>query len=220
MHDLRGDEPHLIQGSISRLGIKKPQSGEWDDDLLCAVHEQSLQESDRYGVQWIRQFETGREPHIENDVFNVPNKRPDLLLKFVCSVVWRHAMSLRSSDFDMSLGPWEMKLRSLIFAESKYNPLFVISARRWLHMSEYIGDVAFMPRRNLGHGRRGWEFEIGGLVWILILDTRRHFRLLKGMAANDCNPVLVEKIPDRELVDSPGIIDIAVNMASRRNPIS
>jgi hypothetical protein len=220
MHDLRGAHPNMVMGGMHRPGIEISQSGTWDDDLLCETHEQLLQKSDQYGVDWIRRFSAQREAFAQDDIFLVPNERPDLFLKFVCSVVWRHAMSGRSSDFNMDLGPWEVQLRDLIFAESNYNPVFVIAAKRWLMMSEYVGHVAFPPHRNFGFGKRGWEFEIGGLVWILILDSRKNSRQLKIVSANDCNPVRVINNPDSELVDRPGVIDIAVNMETRRKPVS
>lgn len=220
MHDLRGVDPHLIAGGMHKFGVEKSQSGTWDDNLLCETHERLLQESDRYGIQWIRRFAAKQETFVKDDIFLVPNERPELLLKFVCSIVWRHAMSRHCSDFDMDLGPWEIQLRNLIFAKSNYNPLFVIAAKRWLIMSEKIGDVAFLPYRNPCFGKRGWEFEIGGLVWILILDNRKSSKSFKIVSANGCNPVGVINTPDSELVDRPGVIDIAVNMETRRNPLS
>jgi hypothetical protein len=216
MHDIRGGSPHLVQGDLYKRGEQKSQSGAWDDDLLCDKHEKALQESDRYAVQWIRRFEMERAVAADGDFFFMINKRPDLLQKFVCSVVWRHALSSQSSNFDMDIGPWEVRLRELIFGQSAYDPVFAICTRRWLNQSEHMKDVAFPPHKNPEYGRRGWEFEIGGLVWILILDNRRESKSLRALAANDKNPVMILNLSDEELVDRPGVIDIAVNMLSRR----
>ncbi len=65
-------------------------------------------------------------------------------------------------------------------------------------------------------GRRRWEFDLGGLLWVLRLNERHIDRGLESLKANDADPVPILVLDDRELVDRPGVLDIAVNMFRER----
>lgn len=211
-HDVRGPHPHAYEGSISEPGVKFPQSGTWDDGILCELHEHALKDSDDYAVRWVRGFAASARPIAEGNAFMVANSRPDLLLKFVSSVVWRHAVSRHHGQYDMDMGPWEVQLRNLIFHRSRYDPAFIVSRQDWYSDQDHLKELIFAPHRNQRWGKRGWEFEVGGLVWSMKLDDRKSAPEMSRMKANGCDPVLVLRLPDRQLLERPGLIDIAVNM--------
>ncbi|HEX8620619.1 MAG TPA: hypothetical protein VF718_01480 [Allosphingosinicella sp.] len=143
----------------------------------------------------------------------LPNPKPNLLLKFICSHIWRHAVSPQNHAYDMDLGPWEWQLRQLIFgAGSLYNPTFHIFRQRWTSEGQELKELLIAPHRIPGQGRRRWEFDLGGLLWVLRLNERHVDKSVEALKANDSDPVRVLVLDDRELVDRPGVIDIAVNM--------
>jgi hypothetical protein len=61
-------------------------------------------------------------------------------------------------------------------------------------------------------GRRLWGFDLGGLLWVLRLNERHIDRGLESFKANNADPVPILVLDYRELVDRPGVLDIAVNM--------
>ena len=73
-------------------------------------------------------------------------------------------------------------------------------------------ELLIPPHRIPGQGRRRWEFDLGGLLWVLRLNERQVDKSLEGLRANGSVPVQILVLDDRELVDRPGVIDIAVNM--------
>lgn len=213
--DTKGDHQAAFQGSSSSQGTILTQCGDFDPDLLCEAHEKSLQLSDDYAVRWVRNFRKNAtlRSDLEDKLFEVANPRPDLLLHFVCSVVWRHAASDRFKENDGLLGPFEAKLRSMIFQGAKYDPAFCISKRDLT-----VGDQPFdppiiiSPHRNPQWGARGWEFELGGFIWSLKLDSRARGAIPSVMMANGKNPVLVANLPPLPAVERNGFVEIFANM--------
>ncbi|HEY1606113.1 MAG TPA: hypothetical protein VGF77_11015 [Allosphingosinicella sp.] len=188
----------------------------FDKDILCHTHEQMLHDCDDYAVDWVRRLNIDSRSVYDGKLLLVPNRRPDLLLKFVCSHIWRHSVSQQNAAHNMDLGPWEVQLRHLIFGHgSRYNPSFHITRQAWTSEGGELGDLLIPPHRIPAQGRRRWEFDLGGLLWLTRLDERDVDRNLERFKANDADPVPVLVLDNRELVDRPGIIDIAVNMFRR-----
>lgn len=216
--DVRGTETRAYEGSLAFDGTRFTQAGTFDKTILCDVHEQMLRDCDDYAVDWVRQLPIDLLASDSGKVLDVPNPRPDLLLKFVCSHVWRHAVSPQNSDFDMDLGPWEWQLRQLIFGSgSSYNPTFHIFRQRWTNEGKELSELLIPPHRIPSQGRRRWEFDLGGLLWVLRLNERHVDRKLEALKANDSNPVKILVLDDRELIKRPGLPDIVANMAPARD---
>lgn len=216
--DVRGTETRAYQGSLAYSGTRYTQAGIFDKTILCDVHEQMLKDCDDYAVKWVRQLPIDLLASDCGTVLDIPNPRPDLLLKFVCSHVWRHAVSQQNHDFDMDLGPWEGELRQLIFGSgSSYNPTFHIFRQRWKSEGKELKELLIPPHRIPGQGRRRWEFDLGGLLWVLRLNERHVVQELEALKANDSNPVKILVLDDREIIQRPGVLDIVVNMAPARD---
>lgn len=217
--DARGPHKHAFEGSLAFDGPRFTQAGTFDNTILCEAHERGLQDCDNYAVAWVRRLPwDARETH-GGGMLHMPNPRPDLLLKFVCSHVWRHAVSRQNRHYDMDLGPWEWQLRQLIFGSgSRYDPTFHVCRQRWTSEGVELKELLIAPHRIPGQGRRRWEFDLGGLLWILRLNERQVDRGLERLKANRADPVPILVLDDRELTDRPGALDIAVNMFRDRAP--
>lgn len=221
---VKGTHQIALQGSVKETGTILTQSGEFDSDLLCDAHEKALQCSDNYAVKWVRGFAKNATLRTDLDsvVYVVPNPRPDLLLHFVCSVVWRHAASQRFGPANgVDLGPWEPKLRGMIFHGVRYNPAFRI-AKRDLTIGDQIVDppIIFSPHKNDDRGRNGWDFEVGGFIWSLKLDDRRKGEIPEIIKANRQNPVPVLNYPPLPAVDRTGFIEALANMDQPSKTVS
>ena len=211
-------EKHLFVGTSSKNGIKYSQSGMFDPNLLCYEHEHSLQDCDDYAVRWIRKFKTKARPSkkFKNLVYLFPNPYPDLLLKFVCSVVWRCAVSPIASTDLTRLGPYELVLRDFLFSGKEYDPTFYVCKR-----SLTVNNVAMNPPMIMSpakmrvEGILVWEFELGGLLWVLKLDPRRIAGLADLAVANNKNPVLVPDFGTLPAHERSSVTGIITNMKAQ-----
>ncbi len=215
--DIRGADTRAYEGSLALEGTRYTQAGTFDRTILCDVHEQALRECDDYAIDWVRRVSTEARASHEGMLLHMPNPRPDLLLRFVCSHIWRHAVSPQNRAFDMDLSAWEWQLRQLIFGSgSRYNPTFHIFRQRWTSEGAELKELLVAPHRLPGQGRRRWEFDLGGLLWVLRLNERHVDHGLESLKANGADPVRILVLDDRELTDRPGVLDIAVNMFRER----
>lgn len=217
-HDVRGSDKRAYEGSLAFEGTRFTQAGVFDKTILCDRHEQALRDCDDYAVDWVRRVPTEARATHQGKLLQMPNPRPDLLRKFVCSHVWRHAVSPQNSAFDMDLGPWEEQLRALIFgSDGRYDPTFHVFRQRWTSDGIELKELLIPPHRLSGQGRRRWEFDLGGLLWVLRLNERQVDRQLETLRANGADPVTILVLDDREFTDRPGVLDIAVNMFRDRH---
>lgn len=211
--DVRGTDTRAYEGSLAFEGTRYTQAGAFDKTILCDVHEQMLRDCDDYAVDWVRRVPTDARASHEGMLLHMPNPRPDLLLKFACSHIWRHAVSPQNRAFDMDLGPWEWQLRQLLFGSgSRYNPSFHVFRQRWTSESVELKGLLVPPHRIPGQGRRRWEFDLGDLLWVLRLNERDVERGLEKLKANGADTVPILVLDDREITDRPGVLDIGVNM--------
>lgn len=213
VRDMLRDGPYVIEGSRLQTGSVYQQSGRSDDTILCNAHEAALGEADSYGIKFCRRHFRRATLRYEDMLWLVPNPRPDLLLKFACACIWRRAVSRSGPPADLDLGPYEVPLRSLLFESGcQFDPTLLISRQNVMLEGQPMDDLLAEPFRNPNYGRRGWQFMVAGFIFVLKLDNRGRKQELDTLKANGRNPVPVLNLPARELVDVPGVIDIAVNM--------
>lgn len=209
IHDIRGGDTRAYEGSIGYEGTRFTQGGAFDRTILCHRHEDHLKDCDDYAITWLRNVDAAAQTSACGNYLSVANSRPDLLAKFVCSHVWRHAVSPQNRSFDMTLGPWEWQLRDKIFAAGRYDPSFLIIRQRWMSQGTELKELIIAPYKI---DKRLWEFNLGGLRWILKLDDRRKYRSIDRVRANDKQQLEIPILEDTEFTKRPGILDIAVNM--------
>jgi hypothetical protein len=215
---IKGKHQTALVGFANALGHKHTQSGEFDPHLLCEEHERSLDSCDRYAFEWVTQYEqnsTLRRAH-GGMIADVRNPKPDLLLKFVCSVLWRHALSDRMAGSGIDVGPWEPKLRDLIFNGGSYNPQFCIAKRDLLVNGIILKpSVIMVPHRKPVWGRRGWAFELAGFIWGVKLDDRSSGRMFPDLTANDRDPVPVWMFDPLPVTEREGLVDALARMGAQ-----
>lgn len=209
---LRGSD-YVEEGSLHQTGSVYQQSGRWDPSILCERHEAALAEADDYGVRFCRRLFRKAELKYEGALWVVPNPRPELLVKFACACVWRRGVSLSGPPADLDLGPYEVRLRNLLFyADTSYNPALLVCRQNVTLEGEPLNEILMEPFRNPNYGKRGWQFSAGGFLFVLKLDERGRKQEVEALKVNGQNPAPVLNFPSKELVDVPGVIDIAVNM--------
>lgn len=75
LHDLKVDDKHLFGYGMKREGETFFQSGRFDPDILCDIHEQSLHLCDDYAVKFIRRKIPRGKP-FKQVALEVPNPQP------------------------------------------------------------------------------------------------------------------------------------------------
>ncbi|MFL6844322.1 MAG: hypothetical protein ACJ8ER_05515 [Allosphingosinicella sp.] len=95
---------------------------------------------------------------------------------------------------------------------SGYNPSLHIFRQRWTSEGVELKELLMAPHRIPGQGKRRWEFDLGGLLWVLRLNERHVDHTIEGLKANDVDPVPILVLDDRELMERPGVVDIGINM--------
>jgi hypothetical protein len=106
----------------SNVGTAKQQLGEFDSEILCADCDGILGRFDDYAMELCQKFEqlhTKPQP----EVFELPHSDRELFGKFALSVLWRASISRRPSVAEVRLGPYEMKLRDVIFSSQSIDEL-------------------------------------------------------------------------------------------------
>ena len=86
-----------------RIGIAKPELGEYDRDILCRDCDNKLGVFDDYAIDVCRAF---KKKHTrDGKLFAILNVDDDKLAKFILAVLWRASISKRESFFGIRLGP-------------------------------------------------------------------------------------------------------------------
>ena len=215
---LHGESRRAFSGARDRLGTQSTQGGEFDSNILCLEHEGMLSDCDNYGVKFFKAFDrSARGPKgFEDVIYVVPNPKPSLLLKFVLSVVWRHALSGRYGQPNpLNLGPWEPELRNKIFFGTSYDPDFCIAQQDFIIGESRHSEIVMPPYHNYNFGRRGFEFYVMGFRLTVKLDGQSKGRMPKLLRANGQNPVLVFRPDAITVTDEPDIMVILKNMRSK-----
>ena len=214
VHDIKGEHTSVFEGSAHRTGYKMSQSGPLDDSILCGVHERSLSESDRYGVDFCRSFDDVAVKGYQGRGFDVPNRKPGLLYQFVCSTVWRTAVSNKTLPADVGLGHYEPILQADSFANSREGPelSFLVWRSQLTSSNHAVSNLIAVPHKIRIDGVRFFRFLVSGLTFDLKVDRRPDFPALDLFKANGKDPIIVVCSPPLELALHPGLANIFNNM--------
>lgn len=209
-----GDQQHAIQGSQFRVGSRYQAKGLFDRNLLCALHERMLGPADDYGMRFLHRFETEGRSAMRGNVWIVPNAKPDLLIRFVAACIWRRGVSsVDRQAADLDLGLAEPKLRAMLFdGETRYQPPLMIVRRTYTSQGEPMREVMWEPGKSFGFGDNTWLFFALGCEFVMKLNPYSHPPFPAVFVANGKQEVWAADMDAEELVDVPGVIDIAANM--------
>lgn len=212
MLDVRGNDPHLHQIQLDREGSKFLQNGPWDDDILCAEHEELTQAADDYAAKFCR--EAVAKVSQSSGRGTIPNPKPDLLAKFAYQTVWRFSGSRLGRGVN-TLGPFSDIMRDCSFG-SRTPELPVLLARNHLTMpdgSESSLVVAPFPSR-LGQWRC-WLFSVGGVQFYTKCDRRPFPNGWQDYFANRNNPAVILKLEKMQAHLVPILQPVMRQMAKR-----
>lgn len=166
---IKADEKHVVAGSIHRSGVRFSQSGFWRNDLLCDKHERQLSDADDYACRLTRRVDSLAE-HLRDGRVEVPNARPDLLMKFAASIVWRHAAASVREGREYGLGPYLMKFENYVFRHQNFDFEVLMGRSNIISPQGQKIEMAIAPYRNRMSGRNIWQFTIGGLDYYVRTD--------------------------------------------------
>lgn len=217
IHDLREGMPFALIGDRNRDGAVFSQSGMWDREILCEVHERQLGESDDYAVEFCRTFSALATKLDDAPGYMVPNPRPELLTRFVMSVVWRFAVSRHGKSHQARLGPYEARLRDLIFGLGtglKEPEIMVV--RHEYKLDSYDVKLATHPSAARFKGLLYWHFNVSSLDFRMKLDARAD-EFPPILLANGSNPLVVFDQGIDEVRDTPAILHILSKISKGRS---
>ena len=155
-----------------RIGIAKPELGEYDRDIICRDCDNKLGVFDDYAIDVCRAF---KKKHTrDGKLFAILNIDDDKLAKFILAVLWRASISKRESFFGIRLGPYEPQARDVLFGAAPLSSLraFQVIAQRYENEKISVESIASYPVR---HGKGAWNvysLSVGGFGFIAKLDNR------------------------------------------------
>jgi hypothetical protein len=116
-HDLRGREKHLYVGGAEAPGRRIVQAGLSDRRILCSAHEAALGVYDDYGIEFCRTF-SSKVQHPAPNIWRVRDVDGDRLTRFWLAVLWRFGVSTLPEAAMVQLGPYEGRLRDILFSNA------------------------------------------------------------------------------------------------------
>ncbi|RYD42028.1 MAG: hypothetical protein EOP63_14050 [Sphingomonadales bacterium] len=199
-----------------RAGFRLRQGGEFDDDILCELHERITGDLDRYGVDFVRRVNSlgGKADNIK--AFDVPNPSPENLKRFVLSVVWREVFAKNGLRRGLNLGIKTHQIRDLIFDSTTADfPLFVTYERFTAGSNERV-PVGIHPFRIRFMDRIFWQFTVAGCAFFVGTDQRKTIPRFDWLRA-DINDPARAIIGDQRDIATVGILKpLLRDMTTRR----
>lgn len=188
---VREGAKHVVSGSRRRKGTRLSQGGNFDNNMLCAKHENATADLDRYGTEFLRRAEAMFETQKPDRSFEVANPEPEALRRFALSVVWREVHSANGRESRLSLGPYKDDVRRAVFEQADLPWPLIISRTRFT--LEDDGPVKFVihPFRVRFAGLNAWTFTAVGHGFYLISDRRGLPPAHDLVRADIRNPALV-----------------------------
>lgn len=213
MHDIRADGTHAAAGWLDRDGTMFTQSGIWDGDILCALHEGALNDADTYAVKFCRTFDDVAQPTPQANGFMVANPRPELLPRFAIAVIWRYCVSRFGRRQSQKLGSWETILRSLLFDShptATMPDLMII--RQQAQIDGRTIPFATQPHSARHQGITYWQFQVAGLQFRMKLD-RRPDGMPPMLLAAGSDPLVVPNLGPQDVRHVKGYQQVFQRMA-------
>ena len=170
--DIKDEGFPNIQLRPDRVGHAKPQSGEYDPDILCGSCDGRLGLLDDYAVTVCRDF---KSRHTRDGIpFEVPGVDCEKLAKFVLAVLWRASISSRPHFAAIRLGPYEDKARDVLFEALPLSelPAFQVTVNRYESARTNVEGIYTHPVRHRKNPRNRYSFSAGGFHFVAKLDAR------------------------------------------------
>jgi hypothetical protein len=182
----------LFVGATVAPGRKIVQAGLFDRGILCADHEAALGPYDDYGIEFCRNFRARHRDHDPNG-WSVANVDGDQLARFWLAVLWRFSLSTRPETAMVQLGPFEDRVRDILFAGTPCSVDPAIIMFRYQARVIPPDNVCFPPYKSFFPGTdriRAYGLAVGGFHALVKVDGRRLPRDFYAATINGKSEVL------------------------------
>lgn len=215
VHDSKEGAQAAVYGERGTPGYRLRQSGKFDDDILCEAHENLTGYLDRYGVDFVRALNAAGNQAGDRQAVSIPNPRPDMLQRFVLSVIWREVQSKRGQAIGLSLGSWAESVTDAVFWQRSIAAPLVASYQRFTAERSERVPIGIHPFRVRMLGRNFWQFTVSGCAFWLCLDRRGLPPKFDGVRA-DLNDPARAVIGDAKPLEEVGILRAIFDDMRRR----
>jgi hypothetical protein len=174
-HDVRGNEKHLFVGGVDAPGRRIVQAGLFDPTILCADHDGRLGAYDDYGIAFCRDF-AARCSHPAPDIWRVRDVDADRLVRFWVAILWRFSLSCLDEAAKIKLGPYEDRLRDILFAGADCSVEPAIIMLRYRSAAIPPENICFTPYASAFPGQpgriRAYGIAVAGFHAFVKLDNQ------------------------------------------------
>lgn len=201
--DMKGSSRTLSSISRHRPGYREHQNGRWDDRFLCKVHEDAAGQGDEYAITLHRRFMRDARRHHRGNVVTIDNPHPDLLMKFIYGVVWRHIAAPSSNISVHALGAYRSIIERALFEDGSLELEAIASIPNLrMHGTKPV-QIGIEPYAVRIDAVRGWHFVLGHLQFVLKTDKRPFPAHLRRWLASHSTLALLEDAPTDLAAYSP-----------------
>jgi len=216
-HATKRPNKPIVANAVSGIGYQFLQSGHWDKEILCTLHEAVLGIYDEYGVIFCKSFLTQLRAGKMEAV--IANPHPERLVRFVSACVWRFAASRGHGKPAKLLGPYADKLEEMLFRESAFDPPLLISRHGFQDRNGALLNMGTLPFIYFEEGLRFWRFIVCGLIFDLKLDNRGPIPAMKTLAINAERSITVfedfPQNPARDPAIGPSLMRMSAKQPNR-----
>lgn len=216
IHDIRRDEKNVVEGSRFRKGVLLRQNGQWDDSILCYEHEIQGGLGDDYTIELLRYAKNSKLGKTDYGATILPNPKPELLVHFAYACIWRFAVARGNDKMKKRLGPYEKRIRNILFNDATPDIEVVIWKRSYHIGHSSPTDVAVMPYRTKLKDWNIWTFVIGGMGFFIKTDSRPFPTDWKPFIANDQRSLIYAENPSVDFRTVPAYQTTLQSMMTRR----
>jgi hypothetical protein len=214
-HDMRDDEKHLYVGAAGATGKTIVQAGLFDRNVLCAEHDGVLGRFDAYGIEFCRTFNS-RVSASANGIWQVPAVNSDMLVKFWLGCLWRFSISTLPQAAKVNLGPFEDRLRDILFGTALCHPEPAVMLMRYHSRVIPPERICFIPYVTKFQPTRcnAYGLAIGGLHAFVKVDSRPLPDSVSSVAINGRSTILGGTLEFESTKQFAQMQRIARNMAA------
>jgi hypothetical protein len=186
--DVKGADKAFWIGLDENPGKTLSQSGLFDY-FLCYDHEHATKDADDYAIKFIRGFKLTAD-EIRERVFRRDATDNEMLIRFICSTLWRFHQSIRPETALVDVGEWGPNLRDVTFGGSTNQaPDVYMCAFHQAFVPALPNDAyALSPRPVEQFGRHSIQFSVNGLLFVT--------KLAHEDWSPDIQPFVLNQTPD------------------------
>jgi hypothetical protein len=152
----------LYTGSATSPGRTTHQSGFIDKGILCGQCDGHLgRKYDTFGIAFCRDFTTTHR-RVDSKTFRIPSADTDSVVKFFLSLLWRFSISTIPEAKKVAPGPYQNKLRDVLFLGTPYSPEPAVILLRYRSYKIPPENICYPPFKVHVAGLTGYSICVGG----------------------------------------------------------